>query len=58
MHLFRALTKFRAEAFRMNLYFKTYLSNPLKSFALIRHQQQDWQKWALFMSETIGKGSK
>ncbi|EDW67578.2 uncharacterized protein Dvir_GJ23004 [Drosophila virilis] len=39
----------------MNLYFKTYLSNPLKSFALIRHQQQDWQKWALFMSETIGK---
>ncbi|XP_030554029.1 prolyl 4-hydroxylase subunit alpha-2-like [Drosophila novamexicana] len=51
----QALTKFRAEAFRMNLYFKTYLSNPLKSFALIRHQQQDWQKWALFMSETIGK---
>ncbi|EDW16648.2 uncharacterized protein Dmoj_GI10646 [Drosophila mojavensis] len=51
----RALDKFRDEANRMSNDFEAYLSNPLSSFALIRHQQQDWHKWALFMEQRIGQ---
>lgn len=54
---FSALDKFRDEANSMSNDFETYLSNPLSSFALIRHQQQDWHKWALFMKQSIGEGN-
>ncbi|TDG42430.1 hypothetical protein AWZ03_011151 [Drosophila navojoa] len=50
----QALVKFRDEANSMSNDFEAYLSNPLSSFALIRHQQQDWHKWALFMEQRIG----
>lgn len=53
----RAVENFRNEASRMSADFETFRSNPLSSFALIRHQQQDWHKWALFMKEKIGEGS-
>jgi len=33
-----------------------YLENPLNSFALLRHQHEDWLKWASYMEQIPGTG--
>ncbi|XP_034486713.1 prolyl 4-hydroxylase subunit alpha-2-like [Drosophila innubila] len=49
----RALTHFRAEELKMRSD-NDYFDNPLNSFALLRHQRQDWLKWAAYMEQQPG----
>lgn len=49
----RTLINFRAKDLKMRSD-NEYLENPLNSFALLRHQNEDWLRWASYMEKLPG----